>query len=173
MIVLFYILAGIGIVVFQTTLSDYFNNWLSVRPDAMLLAALFLGIYRGKETGIVGGFLLGLTEDVLSGGLLGINALTKGLIGYSAGGLRRNVTSRDTLFQGGLGFFATVFDIGVAAFLLAIFLPDFPVSAGYWWAGAKSTILNAALAPVVIGLLGAAHARILPATGGVPYPDRI
>ncbi|MDA1001725.1 MAG: rod shape-determining protein MreD, partial [bacterium] len=162
-----------GIVVFQTSLADYFNTWLGIRPDGMLLAALFLGIYRGKETGVVGGFLLGLMEDVLSGGLLGVNALTKGLIGNFAGGLRRNVTSRDILFQGGLGFFATIFDITVSAFLLAIFLPDFPIPKQYWWEGAKSTILNAALGPVIIGLLGAAHARIIPATGGVPYPERV
>ncbi len=173
MIVLFYLLVGAAIIVFQTTLTEYFSVWMGVRPDAMLLATLYLGLHRGREPGLIGGFLFGLLQDALTGGLLGANALSKGLIGHATGNLRRNIVSRNALFQSGVGLFATLFDVGLSAGLAFVFLPDLPMPETYWWEGAKSAVLNMALAPVVIGLLGRAQARTTPPTGGVPYPDVI
>jgi len=75
MIVIFYCLVGAGAIVFQSTVSEYFKAWLGARPDAMTLIVVYLGLQRGQETGLIGGFFLGLLQDVLTGGLLGANAL--------------------------------------------------------------------------------------------------
>lgn len=173
MTALFYILLGATAIAFQTTITDYFSVWTGTRPDAILLATIFLGTYRGREAGLVGGFLLGLFQDVLTGGLLGANGLSKGLIGYATGGLRRNISNRNILFMGGLGLIASVFDLVLGAALTFVFLPDEVLPVGFWLAGGKSTVLNVLLAPILVGLLGKAEARILPPPGGVPYPDRI
>lgn len=172
MIVLFYLLVGAATIVFQTSVTEYFNVWTGAQPDAMLLVTLYLGIHRGRETGLIGGFFLGLLQDALSGGLLGANALSKGLIGHGTGSLRQNVLGRNWIFRGALGLFATAFDVLLAAVLAVVFLPDLPLPADYWWAGAKTAAINTVLAPAVVGLLGKAEARVLPPAAGAPYPDR-
>ena len=173
MTALFYILLGAATIAFQTTMTDYFSVWTGTRPDAILLTTIFLGIYRGREAGLAGGFLLGLFQDVLTGSLLGANGLSKGLIGYATGGLRRNISNRNILYTGSLGLFGSVFDLVLGAALTFVFLPDESLPADFWIAGGESMALTALLAPIFVGLLGMAEARILPPPGGVPYPERI
>ena len=84
---LFYLFAAAGTIVFQTSITEYFHTWTSARPDAMLLVTLYIGMRRGSEGGLITGFILGLLQDILSGGLLGANSLSKGLSGYLTGGL--------------------------------------------------------------------------------------
>ena len=173
MSVLFYFFVGAGAIIFQSAVTDYFHVWTTARPDAMVLVTVYLGLHRGRETGLLGGFFLGLFQDALSGGLLGVNALTKGLIGHATGSMRRNVTGRESLFHGALGLFATAFHIVLAGALLTVFLPDLPVPRDYWIEGAKTTAINTFLAPIVIGLLARAEERVLPSAAGAPYPERL
>lgn len=64
-------------------------------PDLPFVVAVFLALRRGPETGCVAGFLAGLLQDVTSGGLIGVQALTKALAGFVLGlaGDRLCVTS--------------------------------------------------------------------------------
>lgn len=172
MIFLFYFLVGAGAIVFQSAVAEYFNVWLGVRPDVMVLITVFLGLQRGQETGLIGGFLLGLLQDVLSGGLPGANALSKGLIGHATGSLRRNVSGREAFFHSLLVFFATVFNTTLSVTLLFVFLPDVPIHPHYWLEAGKTTLLNTFLAPLIVGLLVGAEERIFPAAAGSPYPER-
>ncbi len=172
MIALFYFIVGAGTIVFQTAVAEYFDAWTTARPDAMILVTLFLGLHRGREAGLIGGFFLGLLQDALSGGLLGANALLKGLIGHAAGSLKRNVAGRDSIFHGALGLFATAFDKVLAVGLTAVFLPDLPIHANYWLVAGKTIALNTLLAPLFVGLLGSAEGRVLPSAAGAPYPER-
>ncbi len=173
MTALFYVLLGAATIVFQTTMTDYFSVLTGTRPDAILLTTIFLGIYRGREAGLAGGFLLGLFQDVLTGSLLGVNGLAKGLIGYAIGGLRRNISSRNILYVISLGLFGSVFNLVLGAALLFVFLPDESLPTNFFIAEGKSATLTALLAPIIVGLLGKAEAQILPSPGGVPYPERI
>ncbi|OGL61099.1 MAG: rod shape-determining protein MreD [Candidatus Tectomicrobia bacterium RIFCSPLOWO2_12_FULL_69_37] len=172
MIVIFYCLVGAGAIVFQSTVSEYFKAWLGARPDAMTLIVVYLGLQRGQETGLIGGFFLGLLQDVLTGGLLGANALSKGLIGHATGSLRRNVSGREALFHALLAFFASVFNSTLMVTLLFVFLPDVQIHPQYWLEAGKTTLLNTFLAPLLVGLLVGAEERIFPAAAGTPYPER-
>lgn len=171
-VLIFYFLLGLAAIVFQSAVSEYFYTWLGARPDAMGLIVVYLGLQRGKEPGLIGGFILGLLQDVLSGGLLGVNALSKGLIGHATGSLRRNVTGREAAFHAILVFFASIFNAALAVFLLFIFLPDVPITSHYWMETGKTALLNTFLAPLLIGLLVGAEERIAPAAAGSPYPER-
>jgi rod shape-determining protein MreD len=172
MIVLFYIFALSSAVVIQTVISGYFHTWLGARPDAMLLVTLYIGINRGSESGLVTGFFLGLIKDILSGGLLGSNSLSKGLIGYLTGSVVRNIGRSNWIFLASLGLFATAIDVFLWALLSLVFEPGLGISNDYWIASLKTIVLNAILAPFIIHLLSLAEARIISASAYVPYPDR-
>ncbi len=64
----------------QTTfLAIFFPG--NVVPDLILIAAVYSGIHLKKSKGIWLAALIGFFQDCLSGGLLGVNFLSKGLVG--------------------------------------------------------------------------------------------
>lgn len=65
-----------------------------VSPDIPLIVVILLALRRGSEFGCAAGFVAGLLQDVAAGGLLGVQALTKALVGFGIGaaGARLRVT---------------------------------------------------------------------------------
>ncbi len=57
----------------------------NVTPDIPLIIVVLLALRRGPEFGCLGGFAAGLLQDAAAGGLIGIQALTKALIGFGVG----------------------------------------------------------------------------------------
>lgn len=57
---------------------------LGVVPNLTVLLAYYSGIRYGANKGLLAGLLIGFFEDSLSGGLVGPNMLSKGLVGYAA-----------------------------------------------------------------------------------------
>ena len=172
MIVLFYIILAILAIVLHTSVANYFLIWIGARPDAILLTTVFLGLHRDRETGLIGGFSLGIFEDILSGGLLGFNALLKGLIGHYTGGLKPNMTAHFVLFHCAVVLSASLFNILFSFILAQIFMPtEFP-SITYWIDSIKTVGLNVVLAPFIISLLGKIEEKMLPSDAGTPYPER-
>ena len=64
----------------QTTLLGMFSL-SGVTPDLILIVAVYCGIHSKKNGGIWLAVLVGFFQDCLSGGLLGVNSLSKGLAG--------------------------------------------------------------------------------------------
>lgn len=60
-----------------------------VVPDLPLILVVLLALRRGPEPGCLTGFALGLAQDALVGGPLGLQALSKAVIGFAAGELPR------------------------------------------------------------------------------------
>ena len=172
MIVLFYIILAILTIVLHTSVAGYFLIWTGAKPDAMLLTTIFLGLHRDRETGLIGGFSLGIFEDILSGGILGFNALLKGLIGHYTGGLNPNMTARFVLFHCTVVFSASVFNVLFVFILAQIFLPTQSLTLTYWMDSIKTVGLNVVLAPFIISLLGKIEEKMLPSDVGTPYPER-
>ena len=58
--------------------------------DLPLIVVLYYGIFRGPGSALMVGVAAGLLQDTLQGTLLGLNALSKALVGYLVGmmGLR-------------------------------------------------------------------------------------
>lgn len=65
----------------QTTWLELFS-FGGVTPDLILVWVVYCGVRRSRAGGIGAGIALGLAQDSLSGGLLGVNTLSKGLIAY-------------------------------------------------------------------------------------------
>jgi rod shape-determining protein MreD len=81
-----------------------------VVPDVPIVLAVLLGLRYGAEAGSVAGFALGLAQDVVGGGPLGLHALSKGLVGFAAGELPRWLLVTRPLVPTGLAVLATVLD---------------------------------------------------------------
>jgi rod shape-determining protein MreD len=87
------LLAVFGGGVAQATLTPMLQV-AGVTPDVPLIVVVLLALRRGPEFGCAAGFLAGLLQDAAGGGLLGVQALTKALIGFGIGaaGSRLSVT---------------------------------------------------------------------------------
>jgi rod shape-determining protein MreD len=99
-----------------------------VAPDIPLIVVVMLALRRGAEFGCGAGFLAGLLQDAATGGLLGVQALTKSVIGFGVGALGSRLRVSQPLVQvPGLVVLSLV--EGVARFsLLQLF--HFPASFG-------------------------------------------
>jgi len=70
-----------------------------VTPDLPLIVVVLLALRRGPEFGCVAGFAAGLLQDAAGGGLLGVQALTKALVGFGIGAVGRRFTATHPLVQ--------------------------------------------------------------------------
>ena len=62
-----------------------------IKPDLVLIFVVYCGIHFQKNNGIGMGVLVGFIQDNLSGGLLGINTLSKGLAGLFFSSLKDKI----------------------------------------------------------------------------------
>jgi cell shape-determining protein MreD len=84
MIILLQIFLCIGTVVAQATVS----SWLSINsiyPDLCLVLACLAGFLTNEYKGLLMGLTVGLFQDLLSPGGIGLNMILKGLAGSLAG----------------------------------------------------------------------------------------
>ncbi len=103
---------GVGIVLFvffllQALVSDAIS-FRSIGPDFPLLIVVYFAVFHGALSGSVLGFIVGLLQDLFNPSYLGLNALTKSLVGYVMG-RAGGQTERDNPL-----FLVAVF--GIAAF---------------------------------------------------------
>jgi rod shape-determining protein MreD len=70
-----------------------------VLPDLPLIVVVLLALRRGPEFGCVAGFVAGLLQDTAGGGLIGIQALTKALVGFVVGTLGGGLRVTQPLVQ--------------------------------------------------------------------------
>lgn len=74
----------------QTTFLEVFSMG-GVTPDLALIFVVYCGIHFQKNGGIGMGVIVGFVQDCLSGGLFGINTLSKGLIGLFFSALKDKI----------------------------------------------------------------------------------
>jgi len=81
--------ALLGSVVLQSVLAGAWPRTMAF-VDLPLIVVLYYGITQGPGSALMVGLAAGLLQDVLQGTLLGLNALSKALVGYLVGmmGLR-------------------------------------------------------------------------------------
>ena len=97
-------------VLVQLTVLNYIKI-LGSKPDLVLIAVVFFGLFSGAETGLEAGVFGGIMCDLFSLDFFGINALVLGLTGITAGFLSAKVfkESKKTGFL--LVFFLTIFSM--------------------------------------------------------------
>jgi rod shape-determining protein MreD len=70
-----------------------------VVPDIPLVVVVMLALRRGPEFGCVAGLIAGLLQDVSTGGLLGVQGLTKALVGFGVGASAARLSATSPLVQ--------------------------------------------------------------------------
>jgi rod shape-determining protein MreD len=73
--------------------------FLPVKPDIILIILMYAAFTRGEKKGAFVGFAGGLAEDFFSGGVLGVSALVKTVLGYVLGSVRKKFEYGSKGFQ--------------------------------------------------------------------------
>ena len=81
-----------------------------IQPDLVLIVVLYFAITSEEGRGVLIGAGLGLLQDILSGGILGLNFFTKGVIAFLVGGLRNNIVIDNVLSRITIIFFSAVLE---------------------------------------------------------------
>ena len=98
-------------------------------------------------------FLIGLVQDCLSGGLLGINTLSKSLIAYFLFKIRDKVVIDSAIPVGIFIIFASLFD-GIVYYVFSILLLNAEVASGFMFPNLPIfAIGNILVAPVMFYVL--------------------
>jgi rod shape-determining protein MreD len=123
-----------------------------LRADLALLFVLGIAMRRGETAGTLWGIGLGFVEDVFSPGLPGANVLTKGLLGFAAGGLREQLDCDNPNTQAIVAAVATLLQGLAHLALLEIFSAGRGVLAPFLGAIAPAAAVNGALLPAAEAL---------------------
>ena len=68
-------------------------------PDIPLVVVAMLALRRGPEFGCLAGLGAGLLQDITTGGLLGVQGLTKAVAGFAVGASARRLSASSPLVQ--------------------------------------------------------------------------
>ncbi len=89
------VLITILLVAIQSSVAyDKILTLVSSKPDMLLIFVAFLGFRYGFFEGIIYGFVIGFAQDVVSGGILGINSIVFLNIGLAMGYLSNKIYSK-------------------------------------------------------------------------------
>ena len=87
-----YIFLSLCVVIIQSTLSRYLAIQ-GVHPDFCLVLACVVGFLFGEYKGLAVGITVGLFQDLLSPGGIGVNIVLKGLAGVLSGVITHTVST--------------------------------------------------------------------------------
>ncbi len=83
----------LAMIILQTTILQYVSIDITadirINPDLVLLVLFFFGLKNEQVKSTIAGFAAGLILDILSGGIIGLNAFVKTIVGFSTGYLPR------------------------------------------------------------------------------------
>ena len=90
--VCFIVFVFLGLIFLQLN----FFSWFSIKgikPNLFIIFSIIIGLFLGKEYGIYFGIFIGLVLDFMFSNIIGISAITLGVVGGIAGKLRNNFSN--------------------------------------------------------------------------------
>jgi cell shape-determining protein MreD len=151
MIIVLQIALCLGTVVAQATLSA----WLSVNniyPDLCLILACLVGFLTNEYKGLMIGLTVGLFQDLLAPGGIGLNMILKGLAGCLAGATTHTVS---TVTTGAVVIVTLVLSLGCGLASLIVAYPSIDGSDAFHaisWILLPQALYNALLAAGIFWL---------------------
>ncbi len=109
MFILFLTILAITVFILETVVIELFSIG-DIKPDFILLTAVYSGLFLNKNNAAGIGFTFGIVQDALSFKLMGINSLSKCLVGFSIGALREKILSENLIVQCLFTLIATFID---------------------------------------------------------------
>jgi rod shape-determining protein MreD len=127
----------------------------SIAPDFIVVCVVLFGLQRGPVAGSLFGFVVGFAVDLGNPGHLGLNALTRSILGYAAGRL-------GTAASPGLVVLTVMFFVAALAHdILYLLIYMWPSVGG----ALMSVVTNALPSAVYTALAGIAVERLLALLG--------
>ncbi len=118
--------------------------------DPLVPLIIGMGILKGAESGAVVGVAAGLLQDLLSGGgPLGVNGLSKLVVGFASGMFERSIYIENPLLPAIATFIGTLLGgvlLVIVALLVGLGVPPWPAVVARLIVQA---VLNSAIAPVL------------------------
>lgn len=96
------------IVAIQATWLAALHLPVKLIPDLVLILVVSFGLLRGPDQGLFFGLLAGFFLDLISGGIIGIQALSKMALGFSAGFMEKTIFKDNLLIPAITVFGATL-----------------------------------------------------------------
>jgi rod shape-determining protein MreD len=93
----------------QTTVFDFFTL-RGIKPDLAIIVIIYFALFHGLSATIGTSLTLGLSQDILSGGVIGLNILTKCLTGYLFSLIGRQIVLANPINQALMVFSASLLD---------------------------------------------------------------
>jgi rod shape-determining protein MreD len=136
----------------QTTWLELFS-FGGVTPDLILVWVVYCGVRYSRSSAIGGGIALGLVQDSLSGGLLGVNTLSKSLIAYFFSTLKNKFYVEGMVPIGIFLIVSSVFDGLVFYFSMGTILKGEVASSFLYQSLPVYSIYNALIGPFMFVVL--------------------
>ncbi|MDI6781135.1 MAG: rod shape-determining protein MreD [bacterium] len=97
--------------VLQTTIFGNFLNIGWVKPDLLLIVIVFFAFRREQLQSGIFGFICGIAEDSLSGGMLGMNAFAKTIVGIATAIIKQTYAEKFISIMLSLFLFTIIHEI--------------------------------------------------------------
>lgn len=156
--ILLYIAALILLFSAQTTLLPLFQLGAST-PDLGLALAFYCGSRVAGNRGIVAAGIVGFVQDCLSGGILGVNTLSKSLIGMIVANIKDKILVENyvpiAIFLAGF----SIFD-GVIFYLASSLLLPLGIGRTFFGSLPLYALYNGLIGPAVFFILKGLHGRL-------------
>ena len=136
----------------QTTWLELFS-FGGITPDLALIWVVYCGVRFSREGSIGVGISIGLIQDSLSGGLLGVNTLSKGLVGYFFSTLKNKIFVEGIIPIGLFLILSSVFDGLIFYFSMGTILKGEVAPRFLYQLLPVYSIYNALIGPLVFLLL--------------------
>ncbi|MBL7018983.1 MAG: rod shape-determining protein MreD [Nitrospinaceae bacterium] len=147
----------------QTTWLELFS-FGGVTPDLILVWVVYCGVRCSRAGGIGAGIVLGLVQDGLSGGVLGVNTLSKGLIAYFFSTLKDKFYVEGVIPIGIFLILSSIFDGLVFYFSIGTILKGEVTSRFLYQLLPVYSIYNALIGPFMFVVLDKIGAWLQPKT---------
>jgi rod shape-determining protein MreD len=128
--------------------------------DPLLPIAVAVGILRGAEAGGATGLAAGLLQDLLGGGSLGVNGLTKMVVGFASGLFERSIYIENPLLPAVATFAGTLLSEVLLLILGQITGLGDPAAASAPRVLTQA-VLNGALAPILFRAIKGVEVRLV------------
>ncbi|GJL77721.1 MAG: rod shape-determining protein MreD [Nitrospinaceae bacterium] len=136
----------------QTTILENISI-AGVTPDLILIFVVFCGINMHGGRGVGMGFAVGFIQDCLSGGLLGVNTLSKSLIAFIFSALKDKILVEGLLSIFLFIIFASMLD-GMIFYLVMVTLFKGEISGSFLFSSVPVyAIYNGCVGPILFYIL--------------------
>lgn len=145
-------IGAVLVVALQATWLADLNFPGDIVPDLILIMVISYGLLRGPDEGLFFGLAAGLFLDLVAGGLIGVQTMSKSIAGFSAGLLEKTIFKDNLLVPVIAVFIGTL----VLESLNVLMYLSFHVNYNYWLVLVSAiiplSIYNALFAPVIYHL---------------------